>query len=528
MGALSAKSKNQADKITVSRSMIRAMAGSATKPAIRPVIREVIQPKILIIWSSYELGGAERQLVRLARDWQNHGYKVEFLGMFDGELQSQLIDAGYKTHLLGAMHEPTLLWRVWRKLGLLEIYYEQTLAKKLAIIQPDIVVSAMNFCNVLTGRVWQKIAGIKGHIWNQVDLGLGRMERKLELPAVKNASYLVANSKISAQFLEEEFSEIKNIKEKIYLIPNIIKLETTTDNNLDNESNQERLLPQSQRKVNRYRRQTGEIIVTMVANLSQYKDYQTLLLAWSEVLIRRRKQMAMIKGKKVKSLGNWRLLLAGADGGMQSELLNTAIELGIQKQVEFLGKVSDIGELLAESDLAILASQSEGSSNSLAEYMLSGLPVVASNIEANIELLGRKYEFYYHSELERESLPEVKKWCLSMDACQQQRMSFGQQNNQKISRTNCQTTQKASPVNKQVNKIVLKQQKNFTQKSNEVGFTCGRGGDLAEKIWTLLQDQEQRKILGAHNRRRAQKIFNNSAHLLAYRQLLEKILSPKK
>jgi glycosyltransferase involved in cell wall biosynthesis len=67
----------------------------------------------------------------------------------------------------------------------------------------------------------------------------------------------------------------------------------------------------------------------------------------------------------------------------------------LTEQVRFLGPVARIPELLALSDLGVLASNSEGSSNALAEYLLSGLPVVVADIPANRELLGPDYPFYY-------------------------------------------------------------------------------------------------------------------------------------
>ena len=449
--------------------------------------------KILIIWSSYELGGAERQLIRLADDWQENGYQVEFLGMFDGSLRKKLEAKGHKTHLLGGMHEPTFIWRVWRKLGLLEIYYEQTLEKELRKIRPDIVVSAMNFCNVLTGQVWQKIPSIKGHIWNQVDLGLGRMDQKLEEKAVKNASYLVANSRAGGKFLTSEFNKIKGLRKKIKVIPNIVEIKSDENEiqNVENQKSTNRKIAKSEKKLAkseknekkwRYRREKSEIIVAMVANLSQYKDYRTLLIAWSEVL-KKKAKIEQNRGGAIFS-APWRLLIAGRDDGEKADLEVLAEELGLKKgEIEFLGRVEKVEELLAETDIAVLASQSEGSSNSLAEYMLSGLAVVAGKIAANIELLGENYAGYYQTALARENLSEVKKWQLSMGASRQQQIGSG-----------------------------------------EMSFTAGRSGDLAKKIWELISYEELRKDLGDANRHCAQKIFSNDANLAHYRQLIEKIL----
>src|ERR1700686_2350216 len=55
--------------------------------------------------------------------------------------------------------------------------------------------------------------------------------------------------------------------------------------------------------------------------------------------------------------------------------------------VRFVGRQSDVQPYLAAADFGVLTSLSEGSSNSVLEYMAMGLPSVVSDIAPNRELV---------------------------------------------------------------------------------------------------------------------------------------------
>ena len=64
-----------------------------------------------------------------------------------------------------------------------------------------------------------------------------------------------------------------------------------------------------------------------------------------------------------------------------------ARECGIGDRLELLGTVSDIPAFLAQLDVAVLTSHSEGLSNALLEYMAAGRPIVATAVGGNVELV---------------------------------------------------------------------------------------------------------------------------------------------
>jgi glycosyltransferase involved in cell wall biosynthesis len=80
-----------------------------------------------------------------------------------------------------------------------------------------------------------------------------------------------------------------------------------------------------------------------------------------------------------------RIVLAG-DGPLGPELVKLVASQGVEDVVGMLGHRSDIGDLLAASDLVVLPSLWEGLSISLLEAMAAARPVVTTSIGSNREV----------------------------------------------------------------------------------------------------------------------------------------------
>lgn len=75
------------------------------------------------------------------------------------------------------------------------------------------------------------------------------------------------------------------------------------------------------------------------------------------------------------------------DGPLRASLEATASELGLGSRVQFLGDRRDIPAVLASLDITVLPSRSESLSNVILESMAAGVPVVATNVGGNGELI---------------------------------------------------------------------------------------------------------------------------------------------
>ncbi len=81
-----------------------------------------------------------------------------------------------------------------------------------------------------------------------------------------------------------------------------------------------------------------------------------------------------------------RFLVVG-DGESRKELEDYAGRLGLGQRAVFTGFRSDVPELLSEAAVSVLPSLSEGLSNTLLESMAAGVPVVATRVGGNPEVI---------------------------------------------------------------------------------------------------------------------------------------------
>ena len=113
-----------------------------------------------------------------------------------------------------------------------------------------------------------------------------------------------------------------------------------------------------------------EKVVGMVASFSNNKDYETFISA---------AQMALKKRDDVT-------FLAIGDGE-KLEKCKKLVRPRFQSKVKFLGKQQDVESIVNIFDIGVLATYSEGISNSIIEYMALGKPVVATKCEGTKELV---------------------------------------------------------------------------------------------------------------------------------------------
>lgn len=105
--------------------------------------------------------------------------------------------------------------------------------------------------------------------------------------------------------------------------------------------------------------------VTIVANLhNPVKDHPMFLRAAARVRA---------------AVPDAAFVIAG-EGDLIKSLRELAEQLGIQRDVFFIGRCEDVGRLLAASAVGVLTSKAEGFSNAILEYMAAGLPVVATDV----------------------------------------------------------------------------------------------------------------------------------------------------
>lgn len=118
-----------------------------------------------------------------------------------------------------------------------------------------------------------------------------------------------------------------------------------------------------------------ELVIGTVGRLDPVKNQRSLIAALHD-----------IRARRPELAGRVRLVIAG-DGVLRAELESAAREYGVMQQVTFAGARSDVPEIMRSLDLFVLPSVNEGISNTILEAMATGVPVVASRVGGNPEVV---------------------------------------------------------------------------------------------------------------------------------------------
>lgn len=133
-------------------------------------------------------------------------------------------------------------------------------------------------------------------------------------------------------------------------------------------------LPAARRTRAAMRRELGlglRPVVGIVARLAPVKNHALLLQAWKLL---------------VHEVPDAVLLVVG-DGSADARTRALATDLGLGDAVRFLGQRRDIPEVLQALDVFVLSSLSEGLSLTLLEAEAAGLPIVATRVGGNPEVV---------------------------------------------------------------------------------------------------------------------------------------------
>lgn len=305
------------------------------------------QPKLVSVFlliRSLVLGGAQRQLVELARGLRQRGHQVTVATFYSGgPLAGDLEQAGISVVDLQKGGR-------WDTLGFL-----QRLRRAIRDARPDLVYSFVGGANIFAAAVRPFIPGTK-LVWSILssDMDLTqydwahRFGDTLERRLARFADLIISNSQAGLEFAAERGFP----RERIAVVPNGIDVQRFRP---------DASMRQSQRV--EWDLEDQEIAVGMLARLDAMKGYPDFLEAAAQVAKFRRDVKFICIG----------------DGAEEQGLKALADELGIADRVLFPGPTHDPVAALNGLDVFCSASITEGFSNSIAEAMACGLRCVVTD-----------------------------------------------------------------------------------------------------------------------------------------------------
>jgi len=300
----------------------------------------VKRPTILLLITTFDMGGAERVYVQLARGLSNRGYRViaACLQRRSGRVAEELRESCVEILDL-AMSSKSDLGANWR------------LVQFLRRNHVDVVYTFLIHSH-LVGRLAARICKVPVLISSQqVMLIENRFRKWANRFTARWCAAVVAVSRNVEEYLVHDVGVPRS---KVVTIYNAIETEPF-----------EAISPRTVDD-----RAPGPC-VGYCARLRTEKDHQTLIKA--------------IKSVKERFPGT-RLLLAG-DGPRRERLERFVKSEHMTESVEFLGHVSDVSSFYSRLDIYVQSSAFEGLPLAILEALACSLPVVATRVAGNEEII---------------------------------------------------------------------------------------------------------------------------------------------
>jgi glycosyltransferase involved in cell wall biosynthesis len=295
--------------------------------------------RVFLMLNSFETGGSERQFVSLARSLDPQQFSIS-LGCIQtkGPLRDLFGDVP-RFKLGGSVYG----WKSWHSRWQLARHLRKNRIQ---------IAHAFDFYTNLTLVPAALAVGVPVVIGSQRQLGdlLTPAQRRLQHAALSMCDAVVCNSRASAErLISDGLSE-----SKIRVIGNALASEAF--------SAVDPLIP----------RRDGIMRVGMIARMNSLaKNHRVFLQASAKLACR---------------FPSVEFVLAG-DGPLRAQLEAEATALGIGDRTIFLGDRRDIPAVMASLDVTVVPSDSESLSNVILESMAAGVPVVATNVGGNPELV---------------------------------------------------------------------------------------------------------------------------------------------
>jgi glycosyltransferase involved in cell wall biosynthesis len=310
---------------------------------------ENVPIRIFFLLDSFMIGGTETQAVELARRFDPKRYRVT-VGCLrrEGPLLERLENTPVE------IVEVNLGGGIDSLSGLLRIAKLAQFLRRQRIQ----ILHAHDLWSNIVGMPAAMLARTPVTITSQRDLShdawYGTYRRRVLRFFQRRSSLVLTNAKaIREGLIEQDHLP----PDKVCVVYNGVDLDR-----FGAPSNRSQLFPGSE----------GNKLIVLVGNMiTDVKGHSVLIAAAPEV---------------VKAYPKTQFVLVG-EGTKRSDFEKQVQDLGLQPNFLFLGRRSDVPAILACCDIAVLPSLAEGLPNAVLEYLAAGLPVVATALGGNLEII---------------------------------------------------------------------------------------------------------------------------------------------
>ena len=316
--------------------------------------------KVLLILNYGGLGGSERQALGLARYLsEKKNCQVKILQVYNGFQTEEYKSYAQYCHIQEILHygEPYLIFKKeWSfknfKRLKWSLQYLWKLRKGVKAHNPDIIIPFLNVPSKLGYYLYKTLPTVKITFWHQLGLDVVKGDW-FETIAAYKIPFVIANSVNCFELFETQY---KISKQKLNLLPQYLTLAK-----VDKDKGYLRKL---------FKVPKNAVVIGMVAQYRSDKYFDLLLDAYYHLI------------NKLKVETHLVLLGNKANSHYSLEIYNNlnkkVKEYKLESQVSILSNIP-VEDVLNIMDIGVLMSKIEGMPNSVMEYMLYELPVIATD-----------------------------------------------------------------------------------------------------------------------------------------------------
>ena len=330
--------------------------------------------KVLLFIESAGIGGAERMVLEMLSLLRGQGVDASFLGVRKGWLTDELKKRQIPVNFVETADKLSFHFKI---------------AKVVKDSGADLVNSHSLDTNFHTALA-AKVGGFKHLATEHGDVHHSDKRRNLE-SKLKVLKFLGTEFNAVSEFSKSKLSTMGIAAKKISTIANPVNL------NIEDHS-QHRDQVRAELGISK-----EDWLWIHVANLRPVKDQHTLIKGFAESFKTNKEQALAIAG----------------DGDLRPELESLAKELGVDKQVHFLGFTQDAPKYLAASDGFILSSLSEAMPMSLLEAAAMRLVLVGSSVGGIPEVINKDTGYLFEAKNYKELAERLNQIVLDRDEAKQ-------------------------------------------------------------------------------------------------------------
>jgi glycosyltransferase involved in cell wall biosynthesis len=302
--------------------------------------------RIFFLSTSMGMGGADKQLLSAAQEMRARGREVLIVSL------TPLGPMGLEARRLGIPTESLEMRRGFPDpRGLLR------LVRLVRAWKPDVLHSHMIHANLMARalRLFVPVPVLVSTIHNIYEGG------RLRMAAYRLTNGLVDHMTIISEAAADRFTGERIVpKEILRVVPNGV--DTDLYRNVP---------PGARETIRRSQGLDREFVWLAVGRFEIAKDYPTMLRAFTAVRERRPDAVLLLVGR----------------GSLQPETEALARELGLEAAVRFVGVRDDVPAFMSAADGYVMSSAWEGMPMVLLEGAAAGLPIVATKVGGNHEVV---------------------------------------------------------------------------------------------------------------------------------------------